>query len=131
MDKDKRITTIVLDREADRKSKFIAEFTGKTLSAIYREALDVYFDEFVRENLWSEINDYLNAVYRKYKIEKQYDVYDALADGRFGEVAVIIAYTIKQIPEEQDAEGLIQEGIKFAERALGLHYLLEMGILSK
>ena len=45
MDKEKRITTIVLDKGADRKSKIIAEFTGKTLSAIYREALDMYFSQ--------------------------------------------------------------------------------------
>ena len=59
MDKDKRITTIVLDKEADRKSKIIAEFTGKTLSAIYREALDMYFSHFVNNDLLSEVNEFL------------------------------------------------------------------------
>jgi len=110
MDKDKRITTIVLDKEADRKSKIIAEFTGKTLSAIYREALDLYFEQFIT-------NELLPAI-RKFDLEmRQFDLYvlgvnKNIKEGKFADAAVIIAEEIKQLPRLPETQALIHEGIK-------------------
>ena len=112
MDKEKRITTIVLDKEADRKSRIIAEFTGKTLSAIYREALDALYDEFIRKNFLPEIEDYLSFIHRNWNIEIP-SVHNAIMENRLSEAAVIIADTVKQLPQESNAQGLIREGMNF------------------
>jgi len=111
MDKDKRITAIVLDKEADRKSKIIAEFTGKTLSAIYREALDVYFEQFMEKELWPEIDMYLVNIHWKYNIPIP-DKNSALKLGRFNDVAILIAEAVKQLPQEPEAQKLIDEGMR-------------------
>jgi predicted DNA-binding protein len=111
MDKDKRITTIVLDKEADRKSKIIAEFTGKTLSAIYREALDMYFSHFVNNDLLSEVNEYLDKLYWQYKIDNPH-IFAAVQFGNLSNAAVMIAEAVKQLPQEPEAQKLIDEGMR-------------------
>ena len=110
MDKDKRITTIVLDKEADRKSKIIAEFTGKTLSAIYREALDMYFSHFVNNDLLSEVNEFLDKLYWQYKIDNPH-IFTAIQFGNLADAAVMIAEAVKQLPQEPEAQKLIDEGM--------------------
>ena len=114
MDKDKRITTIVLDKEADRKSKIIAEFTGKTLSAIYREALDMYFSHFVNNDLLSEVNEFLDKLYWQYKIYKidNPHIFTAIQFGNLADAAVMIAEAVKQLPQEPEAQKLIDEGMR-------------------
>lgn len=111
MDKEKRITTIVLDKEADRKSRIIAEFTGKTLSAIYRDALDMYFSHFVNNDLLSEVNEYSTKLYWQYKIDNP-DIFSAVQFGNLSGAAVMIAEAVKQLPQEPKAQGLIQEGMR-------------------
>ena len=111
MDKEKRITTIVLDKEADRKSKIIAEFTGKTLSAIYREALDAYFDRFVDEQLYLAINKYFAKLYFQYDIGTP-DIYNIIMSGKLADTAMIIAEAIKKLPQEPKAQELVQEGMR-------------------
>ena len=110
MDKEKRITTIVLDKEADRKSKIIAEFTGKTLSAIYREALDMYFSHFVNNDLLSEVNEFLDKLYWQYKIDNPH-IFTAIQFGNLADAAVMIAEAVKQLPQEPEAQKLIDEGM--------------------
>ena len=111
MGKDKRITTIVLDKEADRKSKIIAEFTGKSLSAIYREALDEYFDRFIDKQLYLAINNYFAKLYFQYDIGTP-DIYNIIMSGKLADTAIIIAEAIKKLPQEPKAQGLIQEGMR-------------------
>ena len=111
MDKDKRITTIVLDKEADRKSKIIAEFTGKTLSAIYREALDEYFDRFIDKQLYLAINNYFAKLYFQYDIGTP-DIYNIIMSGKLADTAMIIAEAVKQLPQEPKAQELIDEGMR-------------------
>ena len=111
MDKEKRITTIVLDKEADRKSRIIAEFTGKTLSAIYREALDEYFDRFVDTQLYLAINNYFAKLYFQYDIGTP-DIYNIIMSGKLADTAMIIAEAVKQLPQEPKAQELIDEGMR-------------------
>jgi len=111
MDKEKRITTIVLDKEADRKSRIIAEFTGKTLSAIYREALDEYFDRFLEIQLFSAINGYFAQLYFQYDIGTP-EIYNILMSGKLADTAMIIAEAVKQLPQEPKAQELIDEGMR-------------------
>jgi len=111
MDKEKRITTIVLDKEADRKSRIIAEFTGKTLSAIYRDALDMYFSHFVNNDLLSEVNEYSTKLYWQYKIDNP-DIFSAVQFGNLSGAAVMIAEAVKQLPKEPKAQELIDEGMR-------------------
>ena len=111
MGKDKRITTIVLDKEADRKSKIIAEFTGKTLSAIYREALDEYFDRFVDKQLYLAINNYFAKLYFQYDIGTP-EIYNIIMSGKLADAAVMIAEAVKQLPQEPEAKKLIDEGMR-------------------
>ncbi len=111
MDKEKRITTIVLDKEADRKSKIIAEFTGKTLSAIYREALDMYFSHFVNNDLLSEVNEFLDKLYWQYKIDNPH-IFTAVQFGNLSNAAVMIAEAVKKLPQDPEAQKLIDEGMR-------------------
>ena len=111
MDKEKRITTIVLDKEADRKSRIIAEFTGKTLSAIYREALDMYFSHFVNNDLLSEVNEFSDKLYWQYKIDNPH-IFTAVQFGNLSNAAVMIAEAVKKLPQDPEAQKLIDEGMR-------------------
>jgi predicted transcriptional regulator len=111
MGKDKRITTIVLDKEADRKSKIIAEFTGKSVARVYRNALDAYFEHFINNELFSAINSYFAKLYYQYDIDNP-KIYDAIQSGNFADAAVMIAEAIKQLPQEPEAQKLIDEGMR-------------------
>lgn len=117
MEKDKRITTIVLDKEADRKARIIAEYEGKSMSAVYREALDVYFRQFVYEDLLTEIAK-LEIGLKRYNL-KLPDVYKLVTEEKLAEAAIQIADTVKQLPQEPEAQELIQDCVRL------------IGILSK
>ena len=111
MDKEKRITTIVLDKEADRKSMIIAEFTGKTLSAIYRDALDMYFSHFVNNDLLPAVARWASKITR-YNLRIGDQVYRLIREKEFRKAGMSIVETILQLPEVPDAQDLITEGIR-------------------
>ena len=111
MNKDKRITTIVLDREADRKSKIIAEFTGKTLSAIYREALDVYFEKFIEKELLPVVDSLENKLWVYFKSTPS-GAWGAIKEHKYSEAAMLLAEKLKQLPDDALSDRLTKEGIR-------------------
>ena len=117
MDKEKRITTIVLDKEAGRKARIIAEFEGKSMSAVYREALDAYFKQFIFDDLLPEIGK-IERGFKRYNL-KLPDVYNLVKDGKSAEAAIQIAEAVRRIPQEPEAQELIQDCVRL------------IGILSK
>jgi hypothetical protein len=110
MNKDKRITTIVLDKEADRKSKIIAEITGMSIAGVYREALNVYFAKVVDEELNPMVNNLEAKLWVHYKV-KTGGAYEAVQDHRLSEAAMMIAETLSQLPNDPSSENIIREGI--------------------
>ena len=110
MDKDKRITTIVLDKEADRQAKIIAEFTSKSLSAVYRDALDVYFQSFVDNDLFAEINQYLIKLGFEYGIDAPH-VFDAIRERRLADAALMIGEAMRRLPPGPETQKLVEKGM--------------------
>ena len=110
MDKNNRITTIVLDKEADRQAKIIAEFTGKSLSAVYRDALDAYFQRFVDDDLSSKINDYLAKLGFEYGIDAPH-VFDSLRERRLADAALMLGEAVRQLPPVPESQKLAEKGM--------------------
>ena len=110
MDKNNRITTIVLDKEADRQAKIIAEFTGKSLSAVYRDALDAYFQRFIDNDLSSKINDYLAKLGFEYGIDAPH-VFEALRLRQLDNAALMIGDAVRQLPPGPETQKLVEKGM--------------------
>ena len=110
MDKNNRITTIVLDKEADRQAKIIADFTGKSLSAVYRDALDAYFQRFIDDELFTEINDYLTQLGLKYGIDAPH-VFEALRLRQLANAALMIGDAVRQLPPGPETQKLVEKGM--------------------
>ena len=110
MDKNNRITTIVLDKEADRQAKIIAEFTGKSLSAVYRDALDAYFQRFLDNDLSSKINDYLAKLGFEYGIDAPH-VFEALRERRLADAALMLWEAVRRLPPGPESQKLVEKGM--------------------
>ena len=110
MDKNSRITTIVLDREADTEAKIISEFKGESLSAVYRDALNAYFQYFVDNDLFSEINDYLTQLGLKYGIDAPH-VFEALRLRQLANAALMIGDAVRQLPPGPETQKLVEKGM--------------------
>ena len=111
MDKNNRITTIVLDKEADRQAKIIAEFTGKSLSAVYRDALDVYFQRFIDNDLFAETNQYLIKLGFEYGIDAPH-VFEALRLRQLANAALMIGDAVRQLPPGPETQKLVERGMR-------------------
>lgn len=110
MDKQK-ISTIVLDDEADRIVKLISEFQGKSRSEVYRNSLYQYLNYFIDNDLLPAVARWASKITR-YNLRIGDQVYRLIREKEFRKAGMSIAETIRQLPEVPDAQDLITEGIR-------------------
>jgi len=110
----KRITTIVLDEEADLKSKMMAEYYDMPLAAIWRRGIDILFDQFVINDLHNEITklDSLYFAHGYYAGNEFSNAIKLIDNQQYDQAAMIISAQLSRLQDKPEYEELVSRGMK-------------------
>lgn len=109
-----RITTIRLDAEADRKSRLMAEFYDKPLSEIYRDGIEILYDEYFLNNIVDEVIIFEAELSDRGFISND-EIYKpvSLTNGdKLNQAAVEISAQLSKIPNTPENQDIINQGTR-------------------
>ncbi len=109
-----RITTIRLDAEADRKSRLMAEFYNEPLSEIYRDGIQVLYDECFLENIVDEVRGFEAYLISRGFIDndKIRRVMALMNTEKLNQAAVEISAQLSNIPNVPENQEIIDKGTR-------------------
>jgi hypothetical protein len=109
-----RITTIRLDAEADRKSRLMAEFYDKPLSEIYRDGIQVLYEECFLNNITDEVINFEAQLTDRGFIanDETYNAVSLTNGDRLNQAAVEISAQLSKIPNTPENQDIINQGTR-------------------